>query len=275
MSMHPGYPELVKTALASDLYWRIPAEELSLEPATVENSIAELQALRKQRDLSHDTEVAYQIGSVLHSAFDEGTIDPVPYGGRIPELHGRQIVRVVEDSRQVYDRWSFEHLARRFNRALYARDMKKIDPEYVRPTFEEDLASMYEAEPPSIPWAEALLKYERTQVALVRRSVLYMKRIKNGLLCGMYASTARLPELWDHTTMGLIPDSSVGTIYSKDPGGRIGYLGKIISADVIEAHGIVWRGPAGKPSVKEEKRRDKKSSEVPQSGLAKERPSTI
>jgi hypothetical protein len=138
MSMHLGYPELVKTALASDVYWQAPSEELALEPPIPFGPSERRRLLKERLELMQSSKMAHEIGSVFHSLDDSGSIEPIPYGEQLPATHPRQVIKVVEDSRQIIGKLSALNLLdfiseRRISKL--EKEAEREDPDYTPPIF--------------------------------------------------------------------------------------------------------------------------------------------
>lgn len=237
--MHPDYPDLIKTALASDLYWGHNPETLVSTPLG-ENAAERWANMREAVRLHSDTEAAHHIGSLVTSIEEEGIMETLPPDSELPELHTRQVLRIIEDSRMVFSKFSLSYLALDALRTYTIKQAKQRDPNFKEPSFEDDLAAIYTTHMSLGTDAEDIVNYRGRQLAAVRRSVLYMRKDeKTGIYTAFRARRIANPETWDYPFLELIPDVKVGQIYSKN--GLSNHLGRIISATVIEPTNVNWK----------------------------------
>lgn len=266
MSMHEKYPELVKTALASDAYWQVPQGQIQAVPPTPGNMLSLIREMDQDRKLKSNAEMAYQIGSVVHSIGEHATIEPIPYGEKMPATNGRQVLRVIQDSREVISKTSWQyllHLAFQRKISKIRKEAKKEDPDYRPPTFEENLKEIhdYTIDPNE---AETIVPYGMTSIAILKRSVLYLKRhTKTGTFVGLPSDCINYPELWAKPyILRLLPESRLGAVYPTRSVG-INDLGKIISADLIEADSVTWKKPPDDKDNKHDEEKEKEKSLLP------------
>jgi hypothetical protein len=255
MALHPEYADLVKTALVSDTYWQNP----DVMPFThmFGNALTEAQMLRTRTKLTRSEEHAQNIGSVLMSLEGGGRMMHIPYGDEIPIPHHRQVVKVIEDSRETYSKLSpLQGLLNAVQHHYYKQAKKIAGPDYQEPTFEEDLAAIHTSVLPFGFPAKEIVEYGTARRALLQRSAYYLQMDEaSGMFVGLPSSLANMPMLWQKPVLELIPPAKVGEIYSKEPDNDLNHLGRIISATVIEAHGITWK-TKGKP--RGENKKDKR-----------------
>lgn len=246
MSLHPEYPNLVRDVLASDLYWQQPEMELPAESGP-EDAAKVFKSIMDTIRVSKDGVTAHQIGSVLTALEVGGTIEPVAWGETVPIPHKRQVVKIVEDSREICSKASpLEWILNRSAARGEKRIQRDINPDYRRPSFGDDLASQYERPITFGPVAKTTVEYSRTKMAIVRRSVFYAKfDEESGMLAGLLSQYGRFPEIWDRANLELLPRTEVGTAYRKNMSGS--HSGRIISAAMVEANSVVWKNN-GKPS---------------------------
>lgn len=237
--MHPDYPDLIKTALSSDIYWSHDPEALVSIPLG-EGATERWANLRENIRLHNDADAGHHIGSLVTSMEGDGIMEVLPPDSNLPELHTRQVLRVVEDSRMVFSKFSLRYLVLDALRTYAINQAKQRDPNFKQPTFEDGLAAIYATSMSFGADAEDIVSYRGTQLAAIRRSVLYMRKDeKTGIFTAFRASRIATPGTWDYPFFELIPDVRVGQTYSKN--GLRNHLGRIISATVIEPTNVDWK----------------------------------
>ncbi|HEY5442127.1 MAG TPA: hypothetical protein VIJ68_01160 [Candidatus Saccharimonadales bacterium] len=256
MALHNAYPETVRTALASDQYWVTAhhAPNLLLQ----NDSQGTAYSLRDGYNINRNTEMADQIGSIVSSLVGGGTYTPLSWGEEIPIPHGRQVVRVIEDSRRISSLLSpLEHAIRFIDAYDKARveklGRKKLGPDFHLPTFEESLLEIH-AGSFAPPDARTEVPYGRTRIAHLTRGVRYLRFDEAS---GQFAALpSRIYDVrGDHSRrrLKLIPRVRVGEIYNKDIAGN--ELGRIVSAGLLEAHTVTWRDSGKTSGPKRPKKR--------------------
>ncbi len=257
--MHPDYPELVKTALASDLYWR-HTEDQPIMPAEQDPAVA-FESLKNTIRIGRDQEMATRIGGVLMSLEAGNSITPIAWGEQLPIPRGPQVLRVIEDSRTVYSRldpvYQLGRLCSAIIAARYGKAIRALESDFEYPTFEENLENIHASSLPFGPDAETVTPYGRTKVAVSKREVFYLKYDKpSGKFAALPGNFGRVPEIWDRKILQDIPHAKVGQMYFKDLCGA--EKGRIISAHLVEATSIVYRKKSGNsPATKKNSIKDK------------------
>ncbi len=257
MSLHPDYPEVVKVALAADLYWQHDYE-LSPQSFLAKDIGEEFSLTRRDIGLMRNEDAATRVGNIVRSMEGGGTIEQVPDGEQIPPLNSRQVVKIVEDSRRIAGRLSLHLMIMGTLNGLASRAAAKQvartgNPDYSWPTFEENLEEMYASDLPSGYPAEAVVRYSTTRVAEIMRQVVYARMDESS---GLFMC---LPSMWlrseTHTRpiLALIPNVKVGDVYSKDRADGLGHLGKIVSAEIVEPTSFVWDDKPGNSRTKTKK----------------------
>lgn len=235
MAMHPDYPEFVRTSLAADGYW-LGA------PSPSGDMAQDFNHTRTTFRLAKDGEMAGQIGSVLLAFQSSGTIVPLEYGEDIPVPSQRQVVKVVEDSRDIRSKLSpVHHLINHAQRRNIRTIREQLgDPTFEMPTFEQNLEPLLNGGLVFGNPAEAVVEYSRTKLAVVKRAVYYMRfDEQSGAFAAMPSGMGDIPMLWEQGHLTTIPRTKVGEVYAKDVGAT--EHGRIISAELIEATGMVWQ----------------------------------
>jgi hypothetical protein len=252
MKMHKDYPELVKTALASDAYWHMHQEDVLLEPfaASGVGIVEGFMQVHRERELMRNSEAAHHIGSLVSSVGGCNVVKELAWGEPIPELHKRQFVVAVEDSREIEHKADPAYLAMRAIGAMYARKLKKLlaeteNTEFINTTFEEQLEAFYN--PGDLPpiSAQAQVDYGSMHAASIARSLYFMRKDeRSGYFLAMPAPVAFVPQAWRKPNLRVIPDRPIGSVYSKkfiDSPMRMNHLGRIISAKIMETQNVQWK----------------------------------
>lgn len=261
--MHPEYPELVKTALASDAYWCVPVQETV--PGSGTGLLADSVALEHHTQLTRDGEIACQISSIADAPGEKLLNHPVTWGERVPDMRLQQMVVAVEDSRDLVSKFSPTYL---FYRAVMAAARKRAQKiaeelypglEVKEQSFEDGLQAFYEADSHQHS-VETAVDYSRTHVAIIRRSLIYMKRSKEGRLLAMPSAIDVHPDLWKITPLTEMPDVGIGSTYSKDRRGGASHVGKIIEARVVEPRHVNWKDQQRPRGVRHKKRASRVSA---------------
>lgn len=241
--MHEFYPDAFRNALASDAYWQVAPENVT--SISTNGFVADVNVLTEHSKLIRDPETARRITSLIAAVGPETGTDTIAWGEHIPDMHSRQFVVAVEDSRRIIDRFTLENMARLGHDAVNRRRADRIVPGYTPPTLEEQLKNFYGDESPSLAFSvESEVARSRTQTALISRRLLLMTRSETGKLVatdGLLALVTDVPEIWRRVGTREIPDLAVGTPYSKGRVGRTNHLGKITTARVLELQKVVWK----------------------------------
>jgi hypothetical protein len=223
------------------------------------DSIALESRTRPMRDEGAE-KMASQIGSIIGSLDNDLISQPLRLDERLPDTSPRQLIIATEDSRHLINRFSVENLRRRAAEAhlrRYARNHLGLECE---PAFGEELEEFYHGE--LLSGAEAAVDYSTTHIAIVRRSLLFIKRTEAGQLVAAPGTFAvQAPSTKRMFSLTKMPDIVMGSTYSKDRTGSINHVGKIIEARLVEPHRIVWQDEQ-RPKRRRHKRR------IPQFGIA-------
>lgn len=246
MSLHPEYPDLVKTALASDLYWQTERSEAFF--TEYQDIHLRHQQLKDTVRISRDGQMASRIGSVVTSLEAGGTIEQIPYGEPLPIPHSRQVVKVIEDSRSITSRLSpvfqISQLIISRSKARTIKAAEYFDLGFVYPTFEENLEKIHKSDLTFGPAAKAIIPRGITKIAELRRGVFYLKYDEqSGQFAALPSTFSLVPEVWDKGHLSVIPQTTVGEVYRKDMLGL--ELGRVIAADLVEANSVVWKSAGG------------------------------
>ncbi len=258
--MHESYPAAFRNALASDAYWQVAPENVTL--TSMNGFVPDVTVLTERSELIRDQEAARRLTSLVSAVGPGVDTDTLPWGERIPDMHGRQFAIVVEDGRRIVDRFSLENMARLGVNAVNRRRIDRIAPGYAPPTLEDQLKNFYDDNSPSLAFSiEADVARSRPQTALISRRILFMMRNDAGKLVatdGLLALITDLPEIWKRVSLREIPDLPIGTPYSKGRAGRIDHLGKITTARVLELQKVAWK--QNKKGDDSSKRRERKQA---------------
>jgi hypothetical protein len=252
MVIHPDYPETVRAALASDQYWLaggvVPSllERNEIEGAT--------RFLRNQIKVRRDGEMAGRIGSIVKSLSEGDTITPLAWGDELPIPHGRQVVRVIEDSRRISSLFDPFYLLERISASRHNKQLEKLVKEYPDfhvPDFEESLEQIHSGKlyPPD---ANAIVRYDRAKVAQLTRGVRYVRfDEKLGHFIALPSLYTDMESEASKMTLVPIPRVKIGDVYNKDIAGN--ELGRIASAILLEARSVTWRHSPKTPPKKKQR----------------------
>jgi hypothetical protein len=237
--MSPEYPKFVKEALATDTYWQLGP--LHSAENTKSDLIGEfVHAVNNIKIMKDESRVAEIVNSFM-SAQEGCTITPIPYGERLPIPNNRQIVKVVEDSRFIFPKLDPPYWLLEAEKASSARRYRKyVDPDFQYPSFEENLRAIYDSPLPVGPSAEVVVSRGLLTYAKLIRQVLYLKydqeKEKFAALPAVLAADPKAPSA---RVLNFIPLTEIGTVYKKN-NKSADYMGRIVSADLIDITAVRW-----------------------------------
>jgi len=203
--------------------------------------------------------MAGKISSIVEATGEKLAVEPIPFGEKIPDTHLRQVVMAVEDSREIISKFSPSYLAYQATRAAVKRRAQKFaDIHYPgmpveEVGFEDSLRGLYSKDALQYT-AETVVDYSLTHAAIIRRSLLFMKRNEGNELLAAPGAIDLHPDLWKLLHLIKMPDIAVGATYSKSRRGGIDHVGKIIEAHVVEPRHVAWKDQQ-RPKSKRHKRR--------------------
>ncbi|HVV66630.1 MAG TPA: hypothetical protein VHB72_00970 [Candidatus Saccharimonadales bacterium] len=258
--MHPGYPEVVKIALASDMYWGVSAGGEVLQSGA--SRALSLLDSETYDSIKRDERAIWGTATTIYQSGEAVTVEPVPWGERIPEVGPQQAVVAIEDSRLVVPTFSLYNMTSKIKEAKRSLAVR-ARAQHPASSFEEDLMNVHGENLSVYAGARTNVRYNWFRTAFIRRARLYLRKDEGA---GAWIAQDTLSAMdWEsrESIIKIIPDEPLGAVYSKGRTRAAAHIGRIIEAHVVttasesEIYEFENRPPgsAGKPKGKPEKER--------------------